>query len=150
MKRGGPLKRGKQLSHSKPLSSRAYFKPISDAQRKRVAEQRGTAEARLAFRMEIQGEACVVCGRTEAQAILATGYGHQAHHGIRQEVLKRLHLHAYLWDVRNAVCVCEEPCHRRHTSRLERIRRSELPYRVVEFAQSLGLKEALFREYPDF
>lgn len=149
------LTRKTGLERRTPLDSRSELKrtplkPISDKQRARKREDAARVEAEgAAFHAAILGERCVVCGRTDAQAREKTGYGHQAHHGVRQEVLKRLGLHHLLWDKRNAVCACEEPCHRRHTSRHRRILRAELPERVLAFAVNEGLERELDREYPE-
>lgn len=108
--------------------------------------------AMASFKAAIGGMACVVCGKTEREALEWTrdelGYalGLQAHHGIRQQVLRRLGLP--LWDERLAVPACSEPCHRRHTQRRERIRRSALPARFLEFVQEFGLELEMEREYP--
>lgn len=118
------MKRGKAL--------RARPKPPPDPE---------TVEAMAAFKRSIRGLVCVVCGRKENQAYRETGYGHQAHHGIRQQVLDRLHLP--LWDTRLAVCVCTEPCHRRITSTKRRLRRRELPTGLLEFVQEYGLERQL-------
>ena len=89
-----------------------------------------------------------MCGRSEQEAWDATGYGVEAHHAVPQQVLRRIGFEAYLWDSRNAVCLCVEPCHRRHTSRLARVPFERLPGRVLEFAGELGLTDALLREHP--
>lgn len=111
-------------------------------------EQRAEREGAGAFRAAIRGERCVVCDRTYDEALKLTGYGHQAHHAIRQQVLRRLGLERLLWEPGNAVATCEEPCHRRHTSRQRRIARSALPARVLEFVGAHGLEVELEREYP--
>lgn len=100
------------------------------------------------FVAAIAGLKCVVCGRSDKEARRKTGYGHHAHHGIPQEVLKRSGRREYLWEPMNAVCVCEEPCHRQHTDRVKRIPRAALPPSVEEFAEGLGLMAAFEREYP--
>lgn len=99
-----------------------------------------------AFHASIKGQRCVVCKKTESEAYRGSGMGHQAHHAIRQQVLRRMGLD--LWDRRLAVCVCEEPCHRRHTSRRERILSRWLPAAVFEFVGEHSLEMELEREYP--
>lgn len=149
MKRSGPLKRRKGLERGASELKRTRLRPLSEKKRQQRAIDSAQAQAEAAaFKAAILGERCVVCGKTEAQAYRATGLGHEAHHGVRKEVLKRLGLRHLVWDKRNAVCVCEEPCHRRHTTRARRILLSELPERVVAFAVNEGLEEALSREYP--
>jgi hypothetical protein len=100
----------------------------------------------LAFRQSIRGQRCVRCRRDEHEAFAETGFGHEAHHGLRQAVLRDLGLDA--WDVRLAVPVCVEPCHRRHTQRYERLRRSMLPAPLLEFVREHQLDVELGREYP--
>lgn len=108
--------------------------------------------AMAAFKAAIGGMRCVVCGKTEREALewsrneLGYALGLQAHHGIRQQVLRRLGLP--LWDERLAVPVCEEPCHRRHSQRRERIPRAALPARLLDFVQEFGLGLELEKEYP--
>lgn len=142
MERRKPLKSGKQMKRS-PL------KKVSKKQQAQRAEASMQARSEgAAFHRQIAGERCAVCARTETAARKATGLGHQAHHAIRKEVLKRLGLEEHLWDPANAVCLCEEPCHRRHTSRKRRVERAELPQRVFRFVSQLGLETELDREYP--
>lgn len=136
MKRSGTLKRKtalrakKGMSRGKPLRSRPKPPPAPEV-----------VEAMAAFKRSIRGLTCVVCGRRENKAYRETGYGHQAHHGIRRQVLERLHLDA--WDARLAVCVCTEPCHRQITSTKRRLRRSELPAGLLEYVREHGLEREL-------
>lgn len=116
--------------------------------RRRQVEQRLVAHLGFAFRESIVGLACVVCGRHEMEAVVETGYGHQAHHGLSKKALKKAGLGHLIWDVRNAVCVCEEPCHRRHTDGVAPIRFELLPVSVVRFAAEVGMSMRLEREYP--
>lgn len=128
---------------------RRSLRPVSERQLLRQSlQQRAEREGAGAFRAAIRGERCVVCDRTSAEALKATGFGHQAHHAIRQQVLRRLGLELLLWAPGNAVATCEEPCHRRHTNRQRRIPRSALPARVFEFVGAHGLEVELEREYP--
>jgi hypothetical protein len=136
-----PIERKTELKRTTRL------KPASDKQRRKVELAKVQVEVEgKAFFDQIKGERCVVCGKTAAEAREA-GTRHQAHHAISQERLKKLGLHRFLWDKRDAVCVCEEPCHRRHTSAMRRIKREELPSRVEEFVRELGLEHLLEREY---
>jgi hypothetical protein len=68
---------------------------------------------------------------------------------VSKQRLRRRGLKAHLWDPRNAVPVCEEPCHRRHTTAVQRLPRAALPASVEEFAAELGVADALEREYGD-
>lgn len=124
--------------------------PVSPEAAAEKAELRARQEA---FKRAVDGLRCVVCGKTRAEAYRATGYGHQAHHAVRQEVLKRLGLLDRLWDTDNALCLCEEPCHRRHTSRHARITRAQIGATrwrdLTIWAGSHGLLPALEREYPE-
>lgn len=167
MKRNKPLKRKTPLRSSgiqsmpqeygtgifskprKALSRKTRIAPISARQRAKKAVRAAQVAAEgQNFRAAIAGRNCIVCGRSEAKAYEETGEGHQAHHGIRQEVLKRLHLESLLWSRGNALCVCEEPCHRRHTLRYQRILRLQLPASFVAWAETHGLTVELEREYP--
>lgn len=150
MRRGRALRRRTPLKTGDGEMKRSSLKPISDKRRERDAVAAAAArEHGGPFRAIIHGERCVVCNRTEAEAYEETGWGHQAHHAIRQEVLNRLGLEHLLWFPDNAVCVCEEPCHRQHSQRQRRILRSQLPARVMRFVAVHGLEVALEREYPE-
>jgi hypothetical protein len=104
------------------------------------------------FRNAIFGKRCVVCGANDREARWRNRQEHgleaglQAHHAIRQQVLRKLGLP--VWDVRLAVPVCEEPCHRQHTSRKRRIKEAELPDEVISFVLEHGLQLELEKEYP--
>lgn len=135
LKRTSTLKRGR-------------LKPISDKKRAQKKDDAARVEAEgSAFHAAIKGERCVVCGRTNDEAWQATGYGHQAHHALPQRVLKRLGLRHLLWDPRNAVCCCTEPCHRRHTDGHAKIPYEALPARALVFCGQFGLLVELRREY---
>ena len=148
MKRSGPLRRKTPLKASTGLSQRrSRLKPVSDKkQAVRAADAERVAQEGAAFHAAIKGERCVVCGRSKYEAWRETGYGHHSHHAIRQEVLRRLGLRHLLWDTGLAVCVCEEPCHRQHTTRHRRIRLAELPDRCHQFAARHGLEDELAKE----
>jgi hypothetical protein len=119
-------------------------------QTRRLAATIAVRQHGRAFREAIRGERCILCGRSEREAYAQTGWGHEAHHAIPKARLKKLGLDDLLWDPGNAVATCVEPCHRRHTNRSRRIRRSELPRRVVEFAMAKpALKLAFELEYPE-
>lgn len=103
-----------------------------------------------AFKQSIAGKACVVCGATEREALERTrdelGYalGHEAHHAVKQQTLRKLGLP--VWDVRLAIPLCAEPCHRRVTSRKRALRREEVPAETLAFVQEFGLELVLERE----
>lgn len=131
-----------------PTLRRTRLKALSEkGRRQRNADQAAVKAGGGAFHAAIKGQRCVKCGRTSSEAREA-GTRHQAHHVIRQEVLKRLGLREALWDPDSAVCVCDEPCHRRHSGRQERIPYEVLPARAVAFAKRHGLLNELEREYP--
>jgi hypothetical protein len=99
-----------------------------------------------------------VCGRTDDEARrgaagsadgeLVTTVTHlQAHHVLSRQRLRRRGLEHLVWDPANGAPACEDPCHRRHTTALRRIRLGELPPEAVEFARRHGLEDALEREY---
>lgn len=167
MKRGGPLKRKTPLQNKTPMKRgggfvsypqedgsgpfqkpRTPLKPISDKKRKQRAEDAALVEEEgTAFRAAIVGKRCVVCGRTQKEAYDATGLGHDAHHGLSKEALKKAGFRDRIWDPRDAVPVCSEPCHRRHTDGGELIPFDALPDSVSEFALELGMEQRLLREY---
>lgn len=103
-------------------------------------------EDRLLFREAIVGRRCIVCDRTEAEAFEATGYGMEAHHGVRRQVLRRLGLPE--WNPILALPTCAEPCHRQHTSRARRIPRDRLPAEFVAWCFYNNLGYELELEYP--
>jgi hypothetical protein len=123
-----PLKRGGRLR-------RRERSPISVEERAAAAD----------FHAHTVCRPCVVCGRTPKEAREA-GTRMTAHHAVKQQTLRRLGLP--LWDTRLGVPVCWEPCHRRHTSRHNPIRRSQLPPEVTDFAREHGLEHVLERDYP--
>lgn len=135
------MRQRRPLARRTPLRARPK-EPVSRDEMREMA----------AFKQSIAGKRCVVCGKSEREAMewarenLGYALGHQAHHAIRQQVLRRLGLP--LWDRRAAVPVCEEPCHRQHTSRKRRIKRAELPADVSEFVTEYGLQVEFEREYP--
>lgn len=137
------------MKRSAPLRRRSRLRPVSakGAARKAAARAQAKDEAG-AFKAATSGLPCVECGRDEQEAWEETGHGHQAHHVVRQEVLKRLGLERHLWDPELAVAACEEPCHRRHTSRHARISWRKLPLRTLVRAGELGLGLELLKEHP--
>lgn len=136
-----------ELKRRTPLERKSQLRPISEKQAAKRADARAAvAEHGGEFHAAIHGERCVVCKKTAAEA-RAAGTRHQAHHAIRQEVLRRLGLESELWNPKLAVCVCEEPCHRRHTERHQRIRWVALPGRVIAEVFRLGLQLELEKEY---
>lgn len=78
----------------------------------------------------------------------------QGHHAISKQRLKQvcvargLDQVPVLWDIRNRVILCEQPCHAEHTNRKRPLPRTRLPRSVFEFALELGLTHVLDREYP--
>lgn len=131
----------------KPPLKRTRLRALSEkGRRQRDADTAQVKAEGAAFHAAIRGQRCVKCGRTSQEA-RAAGTRHQAHHVLRQEVLKRLGLREALWDPDSAVCCCE-PCHSAHTSRKERIPYEALPARAIAFAKRHGLLDELDREYP--
>lgn len=137
-----PLKSGGELKHAPlgPVSKKGREKRLRDAEQARVEG--------AAFRAAIHGQRCVMCGRTEQEAYDVTGYSLQSHHPVRQQVLERLGRVDIRFAPELAVPLCEEPCHRRHTSRKQRVPFEKLPVRVVEFCNAQGLADELLREHP--
>jgi hypothetical protein len=93
-----------------------------------------------------------VCGRTKLQAFLA-GTKLDAHHVVPKQKLKRICKSRRLdpvkvvWDVRNRVWVCQQPCHAEHTNAKRRIPRSRLSAAAYEFAREYGVLYVIDREY---
>jgi hypothetical protein len=135
----GPPRKPMKRSRLNPISAKKRAERKSDALRVKAGG--------LAFAEAIVGKRCVVCGRTAKEAFVATGCGHQAHHGVAQSWLRRHGMRALLWDVRNSVCVCEEPCHRQHTDGAKRIPIMALPDSVIEFANEVGAEAHIVRTY---
>ena len=130
-----------------PLKRKSRLKPISDKRlARRAAEREQAAREGKAFRDAIKGQRCVVCGRTERESYVFSGRGHEAHHGLPQQRLRRLGLQEVLWAPQLAVCVCVS-CHAAHTSRKARIPVQSLPKPLVAFAAEHGLAAELDREY---
>lgn len=102
------------------------------------------------FKAAISGLPCVICGASEREARERTmaelGYplGHEAHHAIKQQTLRKLGVP--VWDPRLAIPLCTDPCHRRVTSRKRPLRREEVPAEALAFVQEFGLELALERE----
>lgn len=139
MKRGKPMARGGSEMKRTPMKRGKGLRSRPKAPLD-VAALRAMAE----FKEAVRGLVCVVCGRTQREAYEATGYGHEAHHGVRRQVLRRRRLPE--WDPRLAVCLCAEPCHRQVTSTKRRLTRPELPAGLLEFVREHGLEVELERE----
>lgn len=70
----------------------------------------------------------------------------QAHHVVTQQQLRHAGRADLLWDPRNGVTICETP-HRRHTRAIQRIHRSRLPQRCLDFASEYGFLDIIDRYY---
>lgn len=70
-----------------------------------------------------------------------------AHHVLPQQALKQEHLHAFLWDERNGIGLCDYH-HTRHHNYIERVPRALVPAATTEFAYELELGWLLDAEYP--
>lgn len=116
--------------------------------RRRLHTSPEEREQALAFRITVvaRGARCIVCGYTEEQA-RATGTRLTAHHVITQQHLRKYGYESLRWSVENGTPVCDEPCHRRHSSARERIPRAKLPVAAVRFAEELGMEWYLTRYY---
>lgn len=94
------------------------------------------------------GKRCAGCGWDRSL---------QAHHIVRQQVLRRraaelgIPEHRLLWDERIGLPLCAEPaphrCHSRHDLAVKRLPRSVIPPEAWEFADEHGLRWAIEREY---
>lgn len=69
-----------------------------------------------------------------------------AHHVIPEQTLRRNGLDAYVMDTRNRLSLCRTH-HRRHHDATRRLRRSELPDSVFEFARETGMGWWLEKHY---
>lgn len=155
MKRSGPLRRTTPLKAKKALERgeallrrtplRSKPKPQVSERERRAMEQFGVVSPR---------ECCAVCGRTKIEA-WAAGTKLEAHHVISKQKLKQvcsaraLDVVEVVWDRRNRMCLCGQPCHADHTTAKRRVRRSKLTATHYEFAAEYGLTYVIEREYPD-
>lgn len=148
LKRRTGLKRKTALRAKTPLKRTGRLRPISEKKKVQLAEEKLLVkQGGREFYLAAVTRCCVVCGKNRREAREA-GTRLQAHHGVPQAALRARKLHYLLWDPRNAVPACEEPCHRRHSSRKRRILQSELPESVFEFAREFDLERELGKEYP--
>lgn len=152
MKRGGPLRRT-PLARGASELKRTRLAPVSQKGRAKIEAAAALVRREgKAFHDAIVGEACVACGRTAWEA-RAAGTRHQAHHAISQQRLRRLGLERLAWAPELALCLCEEPCHRRHTDAVARLRRGMIPESrralLEAWCASHGLLDALSRELPE-
>lgn len=81
---------------------------------------------------------CAFCGETRGWL--------QGHHVIPKQRLKRLGLHAHLWDQRNMMVLCSI-CHARHEVAFRRLPRALLTSDNEEFAAELGVDWMLEKLY---
>jgi 5-methylcytosine-specific restriction endonuclease McrA len=87
---------------------------------------------------------CAVCGRPDRV---------QGHHVVSQQAIKKVarrfgyDVLALLWDPRNGIPVCER-CHSAHTGAKKRIPLAVIPASAFEFADELGLRWQIERDYP--
>jgi hypothetical protein len=68
-------------------------------------------------------------------------------HVVSKHTLKRRGLRRHLWDVANGVPGCYR-IHRRHDLAVEKIPRTLLPARCIEWAERHGVLDALERHWP--
>jgi ribosomal protein S14 len=132
--------------HHKPLRSRKRLRPISDKQ-KALRGAQGDAEKALAhawWEAVAKNKPCAVCGRPDRV---------QGHHVLSQQVLRR-HARrfgydalALLWDPRNGIPVCERD-HSAHTGAMKRIPLAVIPAPALDFADEIGLRWQVERDYP--
>lgn len=148
MKRGGPLKR------TTPLKAKTGLKRTTRLRvRPKEPVSVGERLAMAAFGRPPRGTRCVVCGKTRGEAFRA-GTKLEAHHVIPKERLKKIAASRGLdkitvvWDTRNRVFACGEPCHAQHTTRFKPIPFRVLPKHVFVFADEYGLRHMIERDYP--
>lgn len=159
MKRGGPLRRKKPLTAKKGLARKTPLKAgkaldagkgLRRSRKPAVSAQERTAMGR--WGKAPTGACCAVCGRTKVQAWMA-GTRLHAHHVISKQRLKKLCASRkldrvkVLWDIRNRMWLCGEPCHRQHTDRVKPIPRKLVPRSAWEFAAELALTRLIEEEY---
>ena len=91
----------------------------------------------------IRQERCAGCGRL----VLDQG---EAHHAVPKASLRKLFPERpeVVWDTRNAVLLCREVCHPRHTVRFEPLPYEKLPADVHAFAAELSITWLVEKLYP--
>lgn len=164
VKRSGPLRRKKALRSNRGLKQGKGL-----ARTKRQTRSQDTKRASLAWdravkRRLVQDKrhpgryVCPVCGKSQ----LVVEF--HSHHIIAKQAIKkavrsivyrdRLNVEEHerllrrlLWDVRNGLACCKW-CHSRHTDAVRRIPRKLLPRFAFEFADELGLRWMIERDYP--
>lgn len=96
-------------------------------------------------------DGCVMCAKFSTADVHASRrpdlFCILAHHVLPKQALKQEHLHAFLWDKRNGMGLCEYH-HTRHHNRIERVPRTLVTAATVEFAYELELGWLLDMEYP--
>ena len=100
------------------LAARGEMAPFS-TRKQSASRRRPATEAEVArewHKLGSRGRLCVKSGEPA---------GPHCHHGIPQHFLKRLGLHAHLWDIDNAVPVTQT-VHMNHEARADPITRAEL------------------------
>ena len=134
------------MKRRKALRGRKRLRPASDKQ-KALRGAQADAQKALAhswWEAVAKNRPCAVCGRPDRV---------QGHHVLSQQVLRR-HARRFgydvlvlLWDPRNGIPVCE-PDHAAHTSAKRRIPLDVIPASAFEFADEIGLRWQVERDYP--
>ena len=93
---------------------------------------------------------CVMCaafGRPEQRELWPDTMRRDGHHITPQHWLRANGYQAFLWDLRNGLCLCRYH-HARHESYIQRIPRRLIPAKAIQFANEVGALWLLERNYP--
>ena len=133
------------MGAKKQRKSARRLRPISDRQRAAQDALRAAQKplTRVWWEAVAKGKPCVVCGRPDRV---------QGHHVVSQQAIRKVakrfgyDLATVLWDKRNGIAVCEG-CHSAHTGAKKRLPLSVIPAAAFEFADELGLRWQVERDY---
>lgn len=131
IRRRTPLRRTARLEQAKPLR----------ASRRRPAPPRDVTEL---FKETVCAEPCIgsaIPGHVCEPPL-------QAMHVVPKQTLRRRGLGHLVWDPVNGVAGCYR-LHRRHDGAVDRVPRSLLPSRCIEWAVAHGVLDALERHWPE-
>lgn len=154
MKRGkGPKRTGfsqasKDRSREKALAKERKRKPLRRVGKNRHyrnAREIDSANKRAFKQASFDQRVCAVCGRGATINVDGTKLPNpwQAHHVVEKQKLRAEGRMDLVWDIRNSLRLCEEPCHGRHTRGNQRVKLSALTDDNYEFAwYVLGMASA--------
>lgn len=156
MKRGKGLKRtgfsqaSKDRSREKALAkkqeqARKPLRRVGKNRHYRNPREIDSANKRAFKQASFDQRVCAVCGRGATMNVDGVKIPNpwQAHHVVEKQKLRAEGRMDVVWDIRNSLRLCEEPCHGRHTRGSERVGLSVLTDDNYEFAwHVLGMASA--------